>query len=110
MVASLKCGRELIPAQAVVNGQPSGYFPGIADVQAVGALLGAILVDIVDVQVATIDSANQEAGKRVAALDARLRRAEGRKTHGTGLIVINSEYFLQMAKFSAELYGVRTMN
>ena len=77
--------------------------------QRIGALLGAVFGDIVDIQVAVVDRADHQAGERVAAGDAWQPGGSGCEVHRTGLVTVLAEDLLQMAEFAAELDGVRAM-
>ena len=63
IVAGLPGRREFVPAKAVIDRQLGRDLPGIADVQRIGVLLGAVLGDIVDVQVTVVDRADKKLAK-----------------------------------------------
>src|SRR5690348_12157946 len=77
--------------------------------QAVGALLGAILGDVVDIEVAVIDSADVHTGKRVAALHPGQSGGVIGKIDRTGLVIVVAKNFLQVTELAAELYRMRAM-
>src|SRR5579871_883464 len=110
MVAGFPRGREPVPAEAIVDRELVRYLTDIAHVPGIGSLFRAILVDVVNVQVAIVHSSNDEAGVGVAARCTRQSGVQIVKTRAPGLVAVDPENLLQMPEFTAEFDFMRSVH